>query len=57
MSEKPKVQALPIDKPLGDSADSLNSINHVLEKKVIHKCDLNLVPILFLLFLCAFVDR
>ncbi|KAF5558561.1 nicotinamide mononucleotide permease [Fusarium mexicanum] len=29
----------------------------ILEKKVIRKVDRNLVPILFLLFLCAFIDR
>jgi len=32
-------------------------IDRALEKKVLLKTDLNLVPILFLLFLCAFVDR
>jgi hypothetical protein len=57
MSEKAQLQAIPSDKPPSDSADSLESIDHVLEKKVVRKCDLHLVPILFLLFLCAFVDR
>lgn len=32
-------------------------IDPALEKKVLRKVDLNLVPILFLLFLCAFIDR
>ncbi|KAF4463501.1 hypothetical protein FALBO_9666 [Fusarium albosuccineum] len=32
-------------------------IDPILEKKVLRKVDLNLVPILFLLFLCAFIDR
>lgn len=32
-------------------------IDPVLEKKVLRKTDLNLIPILFLLFLCAFIDR
>ncbi|OAL36975.1 hypothetical protein AYO20_03744 [Fonsecaea nubica] len=32
-------------------------IDRELEKKVLLKTDLNLVPILFLLFLCAFIDR
>lgn len=32
-------------------------IDPILEKKLIKKVDLNLVPILFLLFLCAFIDR
>ena len=57
MSEKAGLQVIPSDKPLSDSAESLESIDHALEKKVIRKCDIHLVPILFLLFLCAFVDR
>jgi hypothetical protein len=32
-------------------------IDRALEKKVLRKTDLHLVPILFLLFLCAFIDR
>lgn len=32
-------------------------IDRAFEKKVLLKTDLNLVPILFLLFLCAFIDR
>ncbi|KAJ4034213.1 hypothetical protein NW756_013954 [Fusarium oxysporum] len=32
-------------------------IDPIHEKKVIRKVDRNLVPILFLLFLCAFIDR
>jgi len=32
-------------------------IDHELEKKLLRKVDLNLIPILFLLFLCAFIDR
>ena len=57
MAEKAELQDLSYEKRLVDSADSLNSVHHALEKKVIRKCDLHLVPILALLFLCAFVDR
>jgi hypothetical protein len=57
MSEKAELQVIPPDKRLSDSAESIESIDHELEKKVIRKCDIHLVPILFLLFLCAFVDR
>ena len=32
-------------------------LDRALEKKLLWKTDLNLVPILFLLFLCAFIDR
>ncbi|KAF4950525.1 hypothetical protein FSARC_13166 [Fusarium sarcochroum] len=32
-------------------------VDPMVEKKLIRKVDLNLVPILFLLFLCAFIDR
>ncbi|KAF5554720.1 nicotinamide mononucleotide permease [Fusarium napiforme] len=34
-----------------------HAFDPILEKKVIRKVDRNLVPILFLLFLCAFIDR
>lgn len=54
------------DVPLDKDVHEINSLSikgeaqeldHALEKKVIRKTDLNLVPILFLLFLCAFIDR
>lgn len=32
-------------------------IDPVAEKKLLRKIDLNLIPILWLLFLCAFIDR
>lgn len=32
-------------------------IDPVAEKKLLRKIDLNLIPILWLLFLCAFLDR
>lgn len=34
-----------------------HAFDPILEKMVIRKVDRNLVPILFLLFLCAFIDR
>lgn len=33
------------------------AIDPVAEKKLLRKIDLNLIPILWLLFLCAFIDR
>jgi hypothetical protein len=57
MSEKAELHLIPSNKPFSDSVKPLESIDHALEKKVIRKCDIRLVPILFLLFLCAFVDR
>lgn len=39
------------------SNDELDKPDESLEKKLIRKCDLHLIPILFLLFLCAFIDR
>lgn len=32
-------------------------IDPILEKKLVRKIDLHLIPILFVLFLCAFIDR
>ena len=32
-------------------------IDPAYEKKLLRKIDLQLIPILFLLFLCAFIDR
>lgn len=40
-----------------NSKTERQGIDPKLEKKVLRKVDLNLVPILFLLFLCAFIDR
>ena len=37
--------------------EEAQTLDHINEKKLLLKCDLNIVPILFLLFLCAFVDR
>lgn len=54
--EKGDIDTLP-SKALDNSHDSLQPIDRALEKKVIRKCDLHLVPILMALFLCAFVDR
>ncbi|KAG9768457.1 MFS general substrate transporter, partial [Aureobasidium melanogenum] len=53
------------DLPLGGSNDGVSidvkleaqEIDPVLEKKLLRKCDLHLVPMLFILFLCAFIDR
>lgn len=32
-------------------------LDHINERRLLLKTDLHVVPILFLLFLCAFVDR
>jgi len=37
--------------------DQAQQIDPAAERKVVRKCDLHLVPILFTLFLCAFIDR
>ena len=34
-----------------------HQLDHISERKLLLKTDLHVVPILFLLFLCAFVDR
>jgi hypothetical protein len=57
-----EIENVPVDKEHNDS-NSLSlkgeaqEIDPILEKKVLWKTDINLVPILFLLFLCAFIDR
>jgi hypothetical protein len=66
MAEKIKDRSEIEDVPVEKDAQDFNSlslkgeaqeIDRALEKKVLLKTDLNLVPILFLLFLCAFIDR
>ena len=37
--------------------ETIQELDPTLEKKLLRKCDLNLMPILFLLYLCAFLDR
>ncbi|KAK5054538.1 hypothetical protein LTR84_001429 [Exophiala bonariae] len=53
-----EIEDVPVEK---ENVNSLKGeaqdIDPVLEKKVIRKVDFNLVPVLFLLFLCAFIDR
>ena len=39
------------------TTQSKSYIDPALEKKLLRKIDLHLIPILFLLFLCAFIDR
>lgn len=40
-----------------DTSSSLERIDKRAEKKLLLKCDLHLIPMLGLLFLCAFIDR
>ena len=37
--------------------DQIEEIDPILEKKVLRKTDLHLIPILFVLQLCSFIDR
>lgn len=39
------------------TTDSVLDIDPTLEKRLLRKVDFHLIPILFLLFLCAFIDR
>lgn len=39
------------------STDSTLQLDSIAEKKLLRKVDIHLIPILFLLFLCAFIDR
>lgn len=40
-----------------DLKGEAQEIDPVLEKKLLRKVDIHLVPMLFVLFLCAFIDR
>ena len=42
---------------LEELKQELDHIDPVAEKKLLRRIDLHLIPILFLLFLCAFIDR
>ena len=57
-----EIEDVPIDKEQHEITSlslkgEAQDIDAALEKKVLLKTDLNLIPILFLLFLCAFIDR
>lgn len=59
---KSEIEDVPIEQEQNDRNSmsvkgEAQEIDPVLEKKVLRKVDFNLVPILFLLFLCAFIDR
>ena len=60
--DRSEIEDMPVDKDVQE-VNSLSlkgeaqELDRALEKKVLRKTDLNLVPILFLLFLCAFIDR
>jgi len=57
---KSEIENIPIEADQHDENSMKgdgDEIDPVLEKKVVRKVDFNLVPILFLLFLCAFIDR
>jgi len=60
--ERSEIENLPMDKDLAEMhsvslKDDAPEIDPVLEKKLLWKTDLNLIPITFMLFLCAFIDR
>ena len=57
-----EIEDVPIEKDHHETTSlslkgEAQELDPVLEKKVLWKVDINLVPILFLLFLCAFIDR
>lgn len=57
VAEVAQVEKVSLD-PNSDKSDlDTSPIDPVMEKKLLRKVDLHVVPILFLLFLCAFVDR
>lgn len=52
-----KNSTLQMEKNLEDSSQHGTTIDLVLEKKLVRKCDLHVVPVLFVLFLMSFLDR
>ena len=58
MSEKVVVEGyLPSKEILNTSSEDEEHVDHAVEKKLLRRIDWHLIPILFLLFLCAFIDR
>lgn len=51
-----KADEILVDSSLKEG-ESLNSVDPASERRLILKCDLHVVPILFLLFLLSFLDR
>ena len=60
---KAEFETVPVQKELHEETmahikdEAEHELGHISEKKLLLKVDLHLVPILFLLFLCAFIDR
>ena len=59
MSEKINVATVAIaEEGLNTSSDGpLDMFDRVAERKLVGKLDLRIIPICFVLFLCAFIDR
>ena len=63
MNGKAEFEDVPVEKELHKEAmakieeSATAQLDHISEKKLLLKVDLHVVPILFLLFLCAFIDR
>ena len=51
-----KADEIMVDSALKEN-ESLDSVDPAAERRVILKCDLHVVPILFILFLLSFLDR
>lgn len=60
VSRKSEIEDVPVDQETHDVASlkvETPEFDPVAVKKLLRKVDLHLIPILFLLFLCAFIDR
>ncbi len=63
MAGKAELENVPIQRELHEEAMAQikdvadHHLDHISERKLLMKCDLHIVPILFVLFLCAFIDR
>jgi hypothetical protein len=61
MTDRKEVETAVGDKEAHDEAmaqlQEMTETSGISEKRLLLKTDLHVVPILFLLFLCAFIDR
>lgn len=58
--DQSEIEDVPVEKVESNTVSLKGAdldIDPVLEKKLLRKVDFNLIPITFLLFLCAFIDR
>lgn len=51
------IQAEIVDEAAGHTKDELGFLDAAADKALVRKIDLHLLPPLFVLYMCAFIDR